>query len=153
MVLIAITLICGIYAVFLFVMLPTYDTRIDIAVHFIIGTALAYSVMFAYLTCCLTPAGSPSPCDDPGELLGERVVQEGKHQVTYINSKYDIAPGIFYKYCSICRCIKPPRTHHCRYELINISTVNGKFTLLNCTVMLSPVHNLTLTPLYDIRVL
>jgi hypothetical protein len=28
----------------------------------------------------------------------------------------NIAPGVSYRYCHACKCIKPPRAHHCRYD-------------------------------------
>ena len=82
-------------------------------IHFCIGLFLLVNVEFNYALCAFTPAGTPKRIEDPGEYFGyvQRIV-DGR-VVHYINCRLDIAPAVAYRYCKICKCIKPPRSHHC----------------------------------------
>ena len=81
--------------------------------HFCLGLFLLVNIEFNYALCAITPAGSPDRVEDPGEYFGyvTRIV-DGR-QVYYINCRLDIAPAVAYRYCKYCKCIKPPRSHHC----------------------------------------
>ena len=81
--------------------------------NFCIGLFLLINVEFNYALCAFTPAGTPKRIEDPGEYFGyvQRIV-DGR-VVHYINCRLDIAPAVSYRYCKYCKCIKPPRSHHC----------------------------------------
>ena len=52
-------------------------------------------------------------CLDPSDIFGQqRVLIDGQdsYQIKY---KLALAPGVFYIYCKHCKCVKPPRAHHC----------------------------------------
>jgi hypothetical protein len=68
--------------------------------------------MYNLISCAFTSAGSPKRCIDPGKVLGQKeMLVNGKVQVC-IKRHHIIAPGVSYKYCMKCKCIKPPRAHH-----------------------------------------
>lgn len=92
--------------------------------HFVTGTFIFVNIIFNYLLCAFSCPGYPAKCS---KLLIEsktfKVVDDQK--VSYIPSRIDIMPGVSYRYCKICECIKPPRTHHDRYNLfLSITIIN-----------------------------
>jgi palmitoyltransferase len=107
------TLIGGVYVVFVMYILPSYPSTASKVTHFMIASWLIGSIFFNYASCSLTPPGSPPYCADPGSLLGQRTVVENNREVTYIQTRYEVSPGVEYKFCKTCRAIKPPRSHHC----------------------------------------
>ena len=66
-----------------------------------------------FLPRCLLLQGSPPQCPDPGAVLGQRVLEMDGDRVVQIRNKLSLSPGLYYIYCRHCRCVKPPRTHHC----------------------------------------
>lgn len=72
------------------------------------------NILFNYWMCMLTPAGSPPPCGDPGDVFGRTTCIENDQKITKSNTNVQLSLGVYYKYCPICSCIKPPRAHHCR---------------------------------------
>ena len=68
--------------------------------------------MYNLISCAFTPAGSPKRCNNPGKILGEREIVVNRKPSVQIKRIQNIVPGVHYKYCKKCRCIKPPRTHH-----------------------------------------
>lgn len=79
----------------------------------LISCFFGFHILLNYLLCAFTDPGCPPLCDDPGRLLGQRfTIIDGK-RVYKINYKLEIAPGVNYRYCRYCSCIKPPRSHHC----------------------------------------
>ena len=84
--------------------------------HLIIGIYLVVNVLFNYISCAFTPAGSPEQCDDPGKYFGQKTSVVDGRIVYQIRNRLDLAPAVSYRYCKQCRAIKPPRSHHCRYS-------------------------------------
>lgn len=124
MFLLAHVLIISVFVIFILFMLPFYDTIWKQTMYFTIAVFLLSNILFNYTACALTPAGSPGPCEDPGVLLGERVVMvEGRRQ-HYINTRFEICPAVSYRFCRECKCIKPPRAHHDRYDNNHFIRVN-----------------------------
>lgn len=68
--------------------------------------------MFNLISCAFTSAGSPRRCNDPGKILGQREVVVNGKKTMQIKRQEVIVPGVTYKFCKTCRCIKPPRAHH-----------------------------------------
>eukprot|EP01038_Epipyxis_sp_PR26KG_P012366 gene12366-16588_t len=63
--------------------------------------------------CAFTPPGSPALCNDPGKLLGERIVMIDGRKMYQMCHKLTVANNVNYRYCGLCKCVKPPRAHHC----------------------------------------
>jgi len=109
------TLICGAMVSFIYYFLPelSQGKTFLYVCHFITGTFIFVNVIFNYLLCAFSCPGYPSKCS---KLLIEsktfRVVDDQK--VSCIPSRIDVMPGVSYRYCKTCECIKPPRTHHDR---------------------------------------
>ena len=87
---------------------------LKILLHTLFTLFLAWNINFNYFMCAFTPAGTPIRCEDPGNSLGQSItgIIDG-HKVYSIKYRIDIQPGVSYRYCKICRTIKPPRAHHC----------------------------------------
>ncbi len=83
-------------------------------VNMTIGVYLLINIFFNYFSCAFTPPGSPSYCPDPGRILGEKVSIIDGRKIYQFSYQLQIAPYVSYKYCHTCKCIKPPRAHHCR---------------------------------------
>lgn len=115
------TLICSAMAAFIIYFLPelSQGKTFLYVCHLILGTFIFINVIFNYLLCAFSCPGYPSKCS---KLLIEsktfRVVDDQK--VSCIPSRIDVMPGVSYRYCKICECIKPPRTHHDRYVTSNV---------------------------------
>jgi palmitoyltransferase len=108
-------LICGIVYSFLWHVLPDLcgDNYISYSLNLIVGFYLLGNIVFNYIACINTSPGHPEPCRDPGLYLGGKNVinREGK-RITRLNYKIELEPGVSYRWCRECNCIKPPRCHH-----------------------------------------
>ncbi len=81
--------------------------------HVAFGVYILVNILFNYITCVRTPPGTPDICDDPAKYLGFSYVINDGRRLDTVNQYLRVAPGVKYKYCRYCRCIKPPRAHHC----------------------------------------
>ena len=108
-------LIAGVVYSFLFHIIPDLcDGNMALfTFHVVLGFYLLGNIMFNYMACINTPPGFPEPCADPGFYLGVRTVNthDGK-RVTHLKHKLLLEPGVSYRWCRHCNCIKPPRAHH-----------------------------------------
>ena len=77
-------------------------------VNLIFGVYLLINILFNYTFGVAIVLRSPEKCEDPSRYFGQSVdVEDEKFQ-------FDISPGVYFRYCKICKAVKPPRTHHCR---------------------------------------
>lgn len=93
---------------FLFRMLPRQlpDAPLSFALHCLVTLFGTVNIMFNYWACALTPPGSPdreASAEAQQLLCGE----EGAAQSLVLE------PGVSYKLCPSCQCVRPPRAHHC----------------------------------------
>lgn len=109
-------LILSVVLIFVFLFIPELfkDSVLLHSLHLLFGLYLYINVAFHHAACCLIPPGSPSYCPDPGSLLGEKITIIDGRKVYQFSYQLNIAQFVSYKYCHTCKCIKPPRTHHCR---------------------------------------
>lgn len=82
-------------------------------VHLILGLYLLTNILFNYYACVWTAPGSPSYCPDPARLLGEKISIVDGRKIYQFSYHISLSPGVSYRYCHTCKCIKPPRAHHC----------------------------------------
>mmetsp|Transcript_16849 Transcript_16849/g.25340 ORF Transcript_16849/g.25340 Transcript_16849/m.25340 type:complete len:331 (-) Transcript_16849:55-1047(-) len=121
----ALVLILGVTYIFFVFLLPTISSgsSLSYAVHFLCGVYLATNILFNLVSCAFTAAGSPKRCRDPGKILGQKVIVVESKTMHQIKRETVIYPGVSYKLCRHCRCVKPPRAHHdsitgkCVYEM------------------------------------
>lgn len=108
-------LILSIAAIFIFLFIPEYSQDSIIVYFFNVGFGLylLINIFFNYFACAFTPPGSPSYCPDPGKILGEKVSIVDGRKIYQFSYQLSVAPYVSYKYCHVCKCIKPPRAHHC----------------------------------------
>lgn len=108
-------LIISVALLFFFVFFPeVYQNSIGhFLVHVTIGLYLLVNIFFNYIACVWTAPGSPSYCPDPARLLGEKISIVDGRKIYQFSYHISLAPGVSYRYCHICKCIKPPRAHHC----------------------------------------
>lgn len=102
--------------ILLFILTPPLLTR-SILLYAINLTYIIWgsvNIYFNYWVCMLTPPGSPSICSDPASVLGCTQCTKDGEKVYKAITNLEVAPGVAYKYCQTCPCIKPPRAHHCR---------------------------------------
>lgn len=101
--------------IFVFIAQPLIsgDSSLSFISHMLFGIFIAFNINFNYIACAFTDPGSPPPCNDPGKYLGQRCIMVDDVEMYQIRYKLNLAPGVFYIYCRHCKCIKPPRTHHC----------------------------------------
>eukprot|EP01033_Poteriospumella_lacustris_P000873 gene875-626_t len=78
-----------------------------------VGLYLYTNIVFHHFACAFTPPGSPSYCPDPGRILGEKVSMVDGRKIYQFSYQLNVAPYVYYRYCHTCKCIKPPRAHHC----------------------------------------
>ena len=64
-----------------------------------------------------------------GAVLGERYHIIDGRKVFLTNYILKVDPYVYYKYCAICKCIKPPRAHHCRLDHHRISYYHHIFSV------------------------
>lgn len=84
------------------------------AFHTVFGIFFLSNVTFNYLTCAFTSAGHPETCSDPGKYFGRVGSVVDNRIVHQVRNRLELLPGVAYRYCRECCCIKPPRSHHCR---------------------------------------
>lgn len=83
-------------------------------IHACIGLYLTINIFYNYTACAFTHPGTPGYCPDPGKVLGERASIIDGRKVYEVAYKLNVAPYVSYRYCQVCKCIKPPRAHHDR---------------------------------------
>jgi hypothetical protein len=111
-------LACSIIYILIFILTPPLLAKsvflYAINMSYIIWGSV--NIYFNYWACMLTPPGSPSLCNDPASILGctQQTTKDGEKVYKAITN-LEVAPGVAYKYCQACPCVKPPRAHHCRY--------------------------------------
>ncbi|KAJ1432034.1 DHHC palmitoyltransferase-domain-containing protein [Ochromonadaceae sp. CCMP2298] len=93
---------------FMFRMLPRQlpEAPLSYAFHCLFVLWLAPNIMCNYWACAITPPGSPereSASAEAQQLLGA----EGG------GASLVLDPGVSYKFCASCSCVRPPRAHHC----------------------------------------
>ena len=117
MLLLANALIFGVAYIFFTRLLPRTSGESPLLywLHAFIGAFLLVNVIFNYISCAFTSPGSPEPCLDPGKYFGQMSSVIDNRIFTQIRSRLDLVPGVSYRYCRHCSCIKPPRSHHCRW--------------------------------------
>lgn len=108
-------MIFGVVVVYFAYLLPdvSQGSLVLCVLHVSFGICLLFGVLFNYYLCVATAAGSPPPCQDPGKYLGYITSVVDGRQVHHINHRLVLAPAVSYRICRHCRCIKPPRAHHC----------------------------------------
>lgn len=101
---------------FFLIFLPAFykESLLLYILHNLLGVYVLINIFFNYFTCAWTAPGSPLYCPDPGRVLGEKVSIVDGRKIYQFSSQYNVAPFVSYRYCTICKCIKPPRAHHCR---------------------------------------
>jgi palmitoyltransferase len=108
-------LIGGIVYCFLFYVVPDLcgGNHYHFLMHVIVGFYLLGNIMFNYMACASTSPGYPEPCHDPIKYLGGKtsLTPDGK-KLLHFNYKVQLEPGVSYRWCRHCKCIKPPRAHH-----------------------------------------
>jgi hypothetical protein len=116
MLLLANALIFGVAFIFFTRLLPKISGESPLLywLHAFIGLFLLVNVTFNYFSCAFTSPGSPEPCIDPGKYFGQISSVIDNRIFTQIRNRLDLVPGVSYRYCRHCSCIKPPRSHHCR---------------------------------------
>ena len=80
------------------------------------------NIYFNYWACALTPAGAPDRCENPSTVLGKTSYMESGMKLYKTNTIVKVLPGVSYRFCNKCSCIKPPRAHHCRYVKYGVYT-------------------------------
>lgn len=107
-------LIVSIAVIFFFVFYPElYQTSPTACiVNALLGAYLLLNLLSNYFLCALTAPGSPSYCPDPSRL-GEKVAIVDGRRIFQFSYHLQVAPFVSYRYCHLCKCIKPPRAHHC----------------------------------------
>ncbi len=98
------------------------DSVVAYMLHLFFGLLLLLNIFFNYFMCSTTPPGSPSYCPDPGKVLGEKVLIVDGRKIYQMSYKLTVCPLVSYKYCQHCKCIKPPRAHHDRYDAASSSS-------------------------------
>lgn len=108
--------ILSIAIIFLFVFYPELYLRSTLLClfHTTVGIYLIINIVFNHFACAFTPPGSPPYCPDPGRLLGEKLSIIDGRKIYQMSYHLNVAPNVSYRYCHTCKCIKPPRAHHCR---------------------------------------
>lgn len=82
--------------------------------HFVIGIFFLSNVTFNYFSCAFTSPGHPETCSDPSKYFGRVSSVVDNRIVHQMRNRLELLPGVAYRYCRECTCIKPPRSHHCR---------------------------------------
>ena len=116
MITLALSLLTAVLCAFLFYIIPDISegSQLHFAAHFSLGMFILANVVFNYMACAFTPPGEPQPCPDPAAIMGERIATVDGRRVRQIRHAIVLAPGVSYRYCRHCKCIKPPRAHHDR---------------------------------------
>jgi hypothetical protein len=116
------TLICSAKLAFLIYYLPelSYNLHSLYILHLCLGLFFFINVMFNYIMCAFSSPGYPPKCIDLALKTYKAV--DGK-KVFSLPSRIDIAPGVSYRYCKYCECVKPPRAHHDRYVYRDICSL------------------------------
>lgn len=109
-------LIGSVAFIFFFIFIPDFfrDSVLLYYAAVIVGLYLYGNIVFHHFACAFTPPGSPSYCPDPGRVLGEKVSIVDGRKIYQFSYQLNVAPYVSYKYCHSCKCVKPPRAHHCR---------------------------------------
>jgi len=95
--------------------LDNEDLPIFFNPHTFISAYFLFNIYANYFFCCLTHSGSPPlKCVDPTKVFGRKSYLLDGKKYYEANTRLDIVPGVSYRYCKHCNCIKPPRAHHCR---------------------------------------
>lgn len=134
-------LILSIALIFFFVFMPDFfrgSTSLYI-LNVAVGLYLYTNIVFHHFACAFTPPGSPSYCPDPGRILGEKVSMVDGRKIYQFSYQLNVAPYVYYRYCHTCKCIKPPRAHHCRYRpisslLLILSSSLTHFRIYSCDI-------------------
>jgi hypothetical protein len=157
MLILANILVSGIVYIWLIHFLPEIagDSWVLYLLNLALGIFLAVHVLGNYLACAFTPPGIPPPCDDPAVYFGKKLsgLVDGK-PVYQVRHMLELAPAVNYRWCRHCKCIKPPRTHHCRYVLhralkCRLCLCRCRYSVMNVTVLLCPLNNML--PLMPLR--
>lgn len=114
-------LILCVVCAFLFVLMPPMieDSVVWYLTNTVYGLWIVVNLLFNYFACCFTAPGFPVYCFDPlRELGGKNCIVDGRNTLE-LRQKVLVVPGVSYRFCKICHCIKPPRTHHCRYDTLH----------------------------------
>jgi palmitoyltransferase len=108
-------LIISITLCFLFVFYPElYQTSaLAYCLNMLFAIYILTNILFNYFACAFTAPGSPSYCPDPSKILGEKVSIVDGRKIYQFSYHLNVAPNVSYRYCHGCKCIKPPRAHHC----------------------------------------
>lgn len=113
----AVLLIFGISFVYYLFVFPiiTKDSNVKFIFHLLVSTLLVINIFFNLLSCAFTSPGSPKSVKDAGKILGfEKNPTNFNQPISYsIRKRCLLAPGVYYKYCKVCKAVKPPRAHHC----------------------------------------
>ena len=117
MLILANTLIFSVAYIFFSKLLPNVagESHTLYWLHALIGAFLLVNVTFNYISCAFTSPGSPESCLDPSKYFGQISSVIDNRIITQIRNRLDLVPGVSYRYCKYCSCIKPPRSHHCRW--------------------------------------
>lgn len=80
---------------------------LSIALFFLVN------IFFNYTACTFTDPGSPPKSTESPEILGEEIIMVGGKPHRRYTHRLEVVPGASYRYCRVCKTIKPPRAHHC----------------------------------------
>lgn len=109
-------LILSVAGLFIFIFIPEiahYSYPLYL-LNLALGFYLLMNIFFNYFACSFVLPGSPTYCPDPGRILGEKVTIVDGRKIYQFSYQLNIAPYVSYRYCHVCKCIKPPRCHHDR---------------------------------------
>lgn len=85
-------------------------------VYSVLNIFCGFNVFFNYYFCVKTKPGSPRSNKDSLRMLEQTVIGniDGRRIYSSSSSAVNVSPGVSYRHCKKCRCIKPPR---CKFTL------------------------------------
>lgn len=125
MVVFYLSLVLGLYVLYTAYVMPVLfpgPISLRYMLHLCIISFTTFETIFNYCACVMTPPGRPAELStDMQSVFGSVSEIIDGRRITFINHTIEIKPGVYYRYCKYCNCVKPPRAYHC--------TISGKCVL------------------------
>lgn len=86
-------------------------------IHCVASGYFSVNIYYNLFACSFTDPGSPKNTLHPSEIFGAREIHVDGRSIDVEQLVFTIKRGYSYKFCRKCNCMRPPRAHHCRFEL------------------------------------